>query len=66
MNQGKSSRKNIFNLVIGIAFLSYGSYRLYFYFSGEELSNFRLIIAIGFVVLGAFDLYKYFRSKTPE
>lgn len=66
MDKRKSSKRNILNLIIGIAFLSYGSYRLYYYYSGEELSNFRLIIAIGFVILGAFDLYKYFKPTSPE
>lgn len=66
MTNRKSSKRNILNLIIGIAFLSYGSYRLYSYYSGEELSDFRLIIAIGFVLLGAFDLYKYFRPPSPE
>lgn len=53
-------RKNYFNLVLGIAFLGYGSYRIYTFLTGAEYTTFRLIVAIGFIILGAFDLYRFF------
>lgn len=56
------SRRNYFNLIIGIIFFAYGSYRLITYFQGAELSNFRVVIAVGFVVIGAYDLFRFFKS----
>lgn len=54
--------KNYLNLILGVAFVGYGSYRLISYFQGAELSNFRIVIAVGFVLLGAYDLFKFFSS----
>ena len=56
-------RRNYFNLFLGIAFLGYGGYRLYTFFTGAEYTTFRIIVAIGFIVLGVFDLYKFFNRK---
>ncbi|UZH55273.1 hypothetical protein JRG66_15205 [Salinimicrobium tongyeongense] len=53
-------RKNYFSLVVGIAFIGYGGYRIYTFLTGAEYTTFRIIIAIGFIVLGGFDLYKFF------
>lgn len=61
MEEKKERKKNIFNLILGIAFLGYGSYQLFTYFNGAEYSTFRLLIFFGFVILGALDLYKYFK-----
>ncbi|MGI0106570.1 hypothetical protein [Salinimicrobium sp. WS361] len=55
-------RKNYFNLVVGLAFLGYGGYRIYTFLTGAEYTTFRIIIAIGFIILGGFDLYKFFRK----
>ena len=55
-------KRNYFNLIIGLAFFGYGSYRIFTYFNGAEYSNFRLIIAIGFITLGVVDLFKFFKS----
>lgn len=64
MDEQDSPRKrNYLNLVVGLAFFGYGSYRLFTIFTGGDYSNFRLIIAIGFVVLGALDLYKFFKPQ---
>ncbi|PAM92628.1 hypothetical protein B4N84_22200 [Flavobacterium sp. IR1] len=54
-------KRNYLNLIIGLAFFGYGSYRIFTYYNGAEYSNFRLIIAIGFITLGAVDLYKFFK-----
>lgn len=64
----ENSRKsrNIFNLVIGLAFVGYGSYRLFTYFNGTEYTTFRLVIAVGFVILGLYDLYKFYASRREE
>ena len=56
-------RKNYLNLIIGLAFLVYGSYRIFSFYTGTEYTNFRLIIAIGFIVLGAADLYRFFKPE---
>ena len=58
-------RKNYFNLILGIGFLGYGTYRIYTFLTGAEYTTFRIIIAIGFMILGGFDLYKFFRND-PE
>ncbi len=55
-------RKNYFNLLLGIAFLGYGGYRIFTFLTGAEYTTFRIIIAIGFVILGGFDLYKFFKK----
>ncbi|WP_424493983.1 hypothetical protein [Salinimicrobium sp. GXAS 041] len=60
-DQTSPKKRNYLHLVIGLAFLSYGSYRMFSFFNGEEYSNFRLIVVIGFIVLGVFDLYKFFQ-----
>ncbi|MFO7719624.1 MAG: hypothetical protein R6W85_04195 [Gillisia sp.] len=53
-------KKNIWNLVLGLLFLIYGSYRLYVLsennFQDDTLS---LILAIGFIAFGLYDLWKY-------
>jgi len=64
--QNPPKRRNLFNLVIGLAFVGYGSYRLFTYFNGAEYSTFRLVIAVGFVILGIYDLYKYYAARRVE
>jgi len=66
MENKPRKRKNFFNLIIGSAFIAYGSYRLFTYFSGTEYTTFRLVIAVGFIVLGAYDLYKFYSSLQNE
>ena len=58
-----AKRKNILNLLIGIAFSGYGFFRLFTYFNGAEYTNFRLIISFGFIILGFADLYRFFKSR---
>ena len=59
-------KKNYFNLILGIAFLGYGVYRLFTFANGAPYSTFRIIIAIGFVLLGAWDLQKFYKSARKE
>lgn len=67
MEPGNSPKKrNIFNLIIGLAFVGYGTYRLFTYFRGTEYSTFRLVISVGFVILGIYDLYKFYRAGRTE
>lgn len=58
-------RRNYFNLLLGIAFLGYGGYRISTFLRGAEYTTFRIIIALGFIILGSVDLYKFFKQK-PE
>lgn len=58
--------RKIFNLVIGLAFVGYGSYRLFTYFNGTEYTTFRLVIAVGFIILGLYDLYKFYSAGRTE
>lgn len=55
-------KRNIWNLVLGIAFLGYGSFRLYQKLQLTESDNFGMILAIGFIIFGLYDLYKYFKG----
>ena len=61
MDNERPPKKEYFNLVIGVAFLGYGSYRLFSFMQGAPYSTFRIIIAIGFVILGGWDLYRFFK-----
>lgn len=56
-------RRNIWNLVLGIAFLGYGSFRLYQHSTAAETDTFGLILSIGFIAFGIYDLYKYWKYK---
>ncbi|WP_300438672.1 hypothetical protein [Christiangramia sp.] len=55
-------QKNIWNLVLGIVFLGYGSFRLYQKSQLDEADTFGIILAIGFIIFGIYDLYKYFKG----
>ncbi|APG60033.1 hypothetical protein [Christiangramia salexigens] len=56
-------QRNIWNLVLGIAFLGYGSFRLYQKSNSTETDNFGIILAIGFILFGIYDLYKYYKGQ---
>jgi len=58
LNEGK---RNKWNLILGILFLVYGSYRLYIHLTAAEIDNFGLILAVGFIIFGIYDLYKYYK-----
>jgi len=55
-------KKNIWNLVLGIVFLAYGSFRLYQKTQLQESDTFGIILAVGFIFFGIYDLYKYFKG----
>lgn len=61
--QEQRPQRNIWNLVLGIIFLAYGSFRLYQKSQMEEPDTFGLILAIGFILFGIYDLYKYYKAK---
>lgn len=63
MDKKRTPKRRVFNLLLGIAFISYGFYRLYTFYQGVPYTTFRLIVACGFVVLGFFDLYVYFKNR---
>ena len=54
--------RNIWNLVLGIVFLCYGSYRLYEHTNAVETDNFGIAISVGFILFGFYDLYKYYKG----
>ncbi|SDR65848.1 hypothetical protein [Gramella sp. MAR_2010_147] len=60
--QEQKPQRNIWNLILGILFLGYGSFRLYQKTQLQEPDNFGIIIAVGFIVFGIYDLYKYFKG----
>lgn len=55
-------QRNIWNLVLGIVFLGYGSFRLYQKSQLQESDTFGIILAVGFIIFGIYDLYKYFKG----
>ena len=55
-------KRNIWNLVLGIIFIGYGSFRLYQKSMVEDPDNFGIILAVGFIIFGIYDLYKYFKG----
>lgn len=55
-------KRNIWNLVLGIIFIGYGSFRLYQKSMAEDPDNFGIILAVGFIIFGIYDLYKYFKG----
>ncbi len=52
-------RKNIWNLVLGIAFIGYGSYRVYTLSNDIEANVLGFVLGIGFIGFGIYDLWKY-------
>ncbi|QED37558.1 hypothetical protein FK178_07380 [Antarcticibacterium arcticum] len=52
-------RKNIWNLVLGIAFIGYGSYRVYTLSNDIESNVLGFVLGIGFIAFGLYDLWKY-------
>lgn len=57
-----TGRKNIWNLILGIIFLGYGSYRLYVLSVSAEAETLSYILAIAFVIFGLYDLWKYYKG----
>ncbi|MCM4159573.1 hypothetical protein FHG64_16280 [Antarcticibacterium flavum] len=57
-----AGRNNIWNLILGIIFLGYGSYRLYYLSASPESETFSYILAVAFVIFGIYDLWKYYKG----
>ncbi|MCP9201137.1 hypothetical protein MKO06_14560 [Gramella sp. GC03-9] len=55
--------RNKWNLILGILFIGYGSYRLYQNSQSPDTETFSYVLAIGFVLFGIYDLYKYFGTR---
>jgi hypothetical protein len=63
MENNVPKKRNIWNLVLGLVFLGYGSFKLYGLSNNTEEGNtLNLILAIGFVAFGIFDLWKYYKA----
>ncbi|TRO65374.1 hypothetical protein [Christiangramia sabulilitoris] len=54
--------RNKWNLILGILFLAYGSYRLYQKLQIPDDDNFGMILAVGFIFFGIYDLWKYYKG----
>ncbi|MDX1271666.1 hypothetical protein [Bizionia paragorgiae] len=58
--ENPQKKKNIWDLISGIAFVGIGGYRIYtHFFTDEILSNLRLFFAVAFIGFGIYSLYKY-------
>ncbi|MDT0648356.1 hypothetical protein RM545_16820 [Zunongwangia sp. F260] len=61
MNSNQPERKrNTWQLVLGLVFIGYGSYRLYYTINSPEEDTLGMVLAIGFIAFGIYDLYKYY------
>lgn len=60
----RTRSRNYLSLLIGIAFVSYGGYRLISFYMGAPYNTFRVIVDIALVLFGAWDIYRFF--KTPS
>lgn len=58
--------RRYFSLLIGFAFLIYGGYRLFTFYTGAAYNTFRIIVAIIFVLLGAWDIYRFFKNNSQK
>ncbi|SDS15686.1 hypothetical protein [Christiangramia echinicola] len=61
-SQEEQPKRNIWNLVLGIVFIGYGSFRLYQKMQTSDPDSFGLILAIGFIAFGIYDLWKYYKG----
>ncbi len=60
--QEERPERNKWNLILGIVFVGYGSFRLYQKLQLPESDNFGIILAVGFILFGIYDLWKYFKG----
>ncbi len=60
----KSKSSNYWNLVFGILFLGYGTYKTItkLQIQTDNQDNFGIIIALGFIAVGVFEIYKFFKT----
>lgn len=58
--------KNYLSLIIGIAFVGYGGYRLVSFYLGAPYNTFRIIVDIALVFFGAWDIYRFFKSSSKN
>ncbi|MCG9973197.1 hypothetical protein [Christiangramia crocea] len=63
VTEEQKPKRNIWNLVLGIVFLGYGSFRLYQKAGVSDSDTFGILLAIAFIIFGIYDLYKYFAGK---
>ncbi len=61
-SEDSKPQKNNWNLILGIMFLLWGSYRMYQHLYSVENDTFGIVLAAGFIAFGIYDLYKYFRG----
>lgn len=61
--QNQKPTRNIWNLILGIVFLGYGSFRLYQKMNTSDSDTFGIVLAVAFIIFGIYDLYKYFTGK---
>ncbi|PTX42306.1 hypothetical protein C8P64_2734 [Christiangramia gaetbulicola] len=55
-------QRNKWNLILGILFLGYGSFRLYQKLQMGETDAFGILLAVGFIGFGIYDLWKYYKG----
>jgi len=61
-NNTTPQKRNIWNLILGIIFLGYGTYRVYTLSSDFNENILGFILAIAFIGFGIYDLWKYYKG----
>jgi len=64
-NKDTTPRKN-WDLMIGIALVIFGGFRLYQYYQSQTDWNYRTIFTLLFIGYGGFLIFKYFRNTKKE
>lgn len=66
MMKGLGQERNYLQLALGLIFISYGGYRLYTFFHGEEHPVYRIIVVSGIILFGAWDIYRFFKTSRKK
>ncbi len=67
MENNTNPNKKSWNLMIGIALVVFGSFRLYNRLLDEnDLSILRIVLTIGFIIYGIYMIYMHFNPPTDN
>ncbi len=62
----RTRSRSYLSLIIGIAFVGYGGYRLISFYLGAPYNTFRVIVDIALVLFGAWDIYRFFKAPPQK
>lgn len=64
--KGLRHDRNYLQLVLGLIFISYGGYRLFTFFQGENHPVYRIIVVSGIILFGGWDIYRFFKPPKQK